>query len=146
MRAILPCDDPGMVELSDSARALFSRANFAHVASVLPSGAPHSVPVWACLEADRIAFFTQPGSRKARNLEADPRVAISIVDHEEPYKMAQIRGRVVETVGGEEALAIMDRMSLRYTGKPFPFRSGIALLVEPERVFEMELPFEHAPA
>jgi hypothetical protein len=73
-------------------------------------------------------------------------VAISIVDHEQPYKMAQIRGRVVETVGGEETLAIMDRMSMRYTGKPFPVRRGIALLVEPEKVFELGLPFEHTPA
>jgi PPOX class probable F420-dependent enzyme len=134
-----------MAELSEGVRELFQRANFAHVATVLPSGAPHSVPVWIALEGDRIAFFTQPGSRKARNLGADPRVAISIVDHEQPYRMAQIRGRVVETVGGEDALAIMDRMALRYTGKPFPLRRGIALLVEPEKVFEMELPFEHAP-
>jgi PPOX class probable F420-dependent enzyme len=135
-----------MAELPDNVRALFGRANFAHVATVLPNGGPHSVPVWITLEGDRLAFFTQPGSRKARNLEADPRVAISIVDHEEPYKMAQIRGRVVETVGGDEALEIMDRMALRYTGEPFPLRRGIALLVEPEKVFEMTLPFEHTPA
>jgi PPOX class probable F420-dependent enzyme len=113
---------------------------------VLPNGGPHSVPVWIALEGDRVAFFTQPGPRRARNLEAEPRVAISIVDHEQPYKMAQIRGRVVETVGGEETLAIMDRMSMRYTGKPFPVRRGIAPLVEPEKVFELELPFEHTPA
>jgi PPOX class probable F420-dependent enzyme len=132
--------------LSDNVRALLSGANFAHVATVLPSGAPHSVPVWIALEGDRIAFFTQPGSRKARNLEADPRVAISIVDHERPYSMAQIRGRVVETIGGEAALEIMDRMAIRYTGEPFPLRRGIALLVEPEKVFEFQLPFEHTPA
>jgi PPOX class probable F420-dependent enzyme len=135
-----------MAELSDNVRALLEGANFAHVATVLPSGAPHSVPVSVALEGERIAFFTQPGSRKARNVAADPRTAISIVDHDEPYRMAQIRGRVVETVEGDAALEIMDRMSLRYTGKPFPVRSGIALLVEPERVFEMQLPFEHAPA
>jgi len=135
-----------MAELPDSVRALLGRANFAHVATVLPSGAPHSVPVWIALEGDRIAFFTQPGSRKARNLALDPRVAVSIVDHEEPYKMAQIRGRVIETVEGEEALEIIDRMAVCYTGKPFPMRSGIVLLVEPEKVFELELPFEHAPA
>jgi len=132
--------------LSDNVRALLSRANFAHVASVLPSGAPHSVPVWIALEGERIAFFTQPGSRKARNLAADPRVAISIVDHEQPYNMCQIRGRVVETLGEEEALEIMDRMAMRYTGKPFPLRRGIALLVEPQRVYEFRLPFEHTPA
>jgi PPOX class probable F420-dependent enzyme len=135
-----------MAELPENVRALFERANFAHVATVLPSGAPHSVPVWVTLEDGRIAFFTQPDSRKARNLAADPRVAISIVDHEQPYRMAQVRGRVVERVTGDAALEIMDRMSVRYTGKPFPYRSGIALLVEPERVSAMELPFEHAPA
>ena len=137
---------PLMAELPEPVRALFDGANFVHVATVLPDGAPHSVPVWACLEGDRIAFFTQPGSRKARNLAADPRVALSVVDHEQPYRMAQVRGRVVETVHGEEALAIMDRMSMRYTGKPFPVRRGIALLVEPEHVYDLTLPFEHTPA
>ena len=104
------------------------------------------MPVWIALEGDRIAFFTQPGSRKARNLEADPRVAISIADHERPYNMAQVRGRVVETVGGEEALEIIDRMAVRYTGNPFPMRSGIVFLIEPQRVYELALPFEHTPA
>ena len=132
--------------LSDNVRALLSGRNFAHVATVLPTGAPHSVPVWIALEGERIAFFTQPGSRKARNIEADPRVAISIADHERPYNMAQLRGRVVETVGGEEALEIIDRMAVRYTGNPFPMRSGIVFLIEPERVYELELPFQHTPA
>jgi hypothetical protein len=40
--------------------------------------------------------------------------------------------------------AIMDRLSERYIGRPFPYRQGIALLVEPERVHSMELPFAHA--
>jgi PPOX class probable F420-dependent enzyme len=131
--------------LTANVRALLSGANFAHIATVLPSGAPHSVPVWIALEGDRIAFFTQPGSRKARNLEADPRVAISIADYERPYNMAQVRGRVVETVAGEAALEIIDRMAVRYTGSPFPMRSGIVFLIEPERVYELRLPFEHTP-
>jgi len=134
-----------MADLPDHVRVLFERANFVHIASTLPDGAPHSVPVWATMEGDRIAFFTQPGSRKARNLAADPRVALSVVDHEDPYQMAQVRGRVVETVEGDAALEIMDRMSMRYTGRPFPHRQGIALLVEPERVQEMKLGFEHTP-
>ena len=134
-----------MVELPDNIRALFERANFVHVASILPNGGPHSVPVWTAMEGDRIAFFTQPGSRKARNLAADPRVALSVVDHDDPYQMAQVRGRVVETVGGDAALAIMDRMAVRHTGRPFPYRQGIVLLIEPERVQSMKLAFEHTP-
>jgi PPOX class probable F420-dependent enzyme len=135
-----------MAELPDNVRALLQGANFAHVATVLPNGGPHSVPVWIALEGDRVAFFTQEGSRKARNIEADPRVAISIVDHDHPYRYATVRGRVVDRVGGDEALAVMDRMSMRYTGEPFPYReSGTAYFVEPERSSFAELPFEHTP-
>jgi PPOX class probable F420-dependent enzyme len=131
--------------LPDHVRELFQGRNFAHLATVLPSGAPHSVPLWIGLEGERVAFFTQPSSRKARNLERDGRVAISICDHEHPYRMAQVRGRVVETLEGEAALEVIDRLAMRYTGAPFPMRSGVVYLVEPERVQAMELPFRHEP-
>jgi PPOX class probable F420-dependent enzyme len=133
-------------ELSDDVRALFRGANFGHVATLMPSGAPHSVAVWVGIEeGDRVAFFTQPASQKARNLARDPRVAISITDHENPYRTARIRGRVVETLEGEAALQVIDRLSNRYTGQPFPMRSGTVYLVEPDRVGFMELPFADKP-
>jgi PPOX class probable F420-dependent enzyme len=135
-----------VTELPDDVRALFEGANYAHLATVLPSGAPHSVPVWTSMEGDHVVFFTQPGSRKARNLARDPRVAFSITDREHPYRMAQIRGRVVSTVEGDEALAMIDQLAVKYTGAPFPMRTGVVFLIEPERVQAMTLPFEHSPA
>jgi PPOX class probable F420-dependent enzyme len=132
-------------ELSDEVRKLFRGANFGHVATLMPSGAPHSVAVWVGLEGDRIAFFTQPASQKARNLARDPRVAISITDHDRPYKTARIRGRVAEVLEGDAALHVIDRISNRYTGKPFPMRSGQVFLIEPVKVGYMELPFEDTP-
>jgi PPOX class probable F420-dependent enzyme len=134
-----------MVDLPDDVRALFEGANFGHVATLLPDGSPHSVPAWVCLVDGRIGFFTQERSRKARNLARDGRVAISIADHDSPYEMAQVRGRVVERWEGERALEVMDRMARRYTGSDFPLRTGVLFLVEPERVFKMALPFQHAP-
>ena len=133
-------------ELTDDVRGLLEGANFGHVATLMPSGAPHSVAVWVGLEGDRIAFFTQPASQKALNLGRDPRVAISITDHEKPYRSARIRGRLVETVEGEAALEVIDRLANRYTGKPFPMRSGVVFLIEPDRVGFMELPFADRPA
>ena len=127
-------------------RPLFEKPNFVHVATLMPDGSPHSVPVWARMEGDRIAFFTQPTSRKAKNLAADPRVAISVVDRDNPYVMGQIRGRVAETVEGDAALEIIDRIAHDYTGKPFPMRSGIVFLVEVEREWSMSLPFDDTPA
>jgi PPOX class probable F420-dependent enzyme len=114
-----------------------------HLATVLPDGCPHSIPVWAILEDGRIAFFTQSRSRKARNLARDPRVALSVVDASNPYRNAQIRGRVVETVDGEPALEVIDRISQHYIGEPFPMRSGTVYWIEPETVHFVELPFRH---
>src|SRR6266545_1349974 len=98
-----------VAEMPDDVRALFERPNFAHVATLMPDGSPHSVPVWVGTQGDRVCFFTQERSRKARNLARDGRVAISIVDYENPYRMAQLRGRVVEHFDGERALEVMDR-------------------------------------
>ena len=131
--------------LDDTARRFFHAPNLIHVATVLPSGAPHSVPVWCRLEGSRIAFFTQPASRKARNLALDPRVAISAVSHENSYSMVQVRGRVAETLEGEAALAVIDRISHDYIGGPFPMRCGIVFLVEAAKVHQMDLPFETRP-
>lgn len=134
-----------MAVLTAEIRELLEAPNFVHLATVLPDGSPHSVPVWARLEGDRIAFFTQTQSRKARNLEQDGRVAISVCDERNPYRNAQIRGRVVETLEGEPALEVIDRISQDYVGAPFPMRSGVVYLVEPERAHLVELPFRHEP-
>lgn len=119
--------------IPDDVRALIDAANVAHVATVLPDGGPHSVPVWVGIEGDRLAILTSPGSRKARNLERDPRIAMSITDRAQPNSMAHIRGRVCERVEGDRAWTIIDRMSQRYLGGPYPLREDrIVYLIEPQ--------------
>lgn len=136
-----------MAELADDVRRLFETRNFGHVASLMPDGSPHSVPVWIGLEGEQIVFFTHSRSRKARNLDRDPWVATSVVDDENPYSSAHVRGRVVERTG-EEALTVMDRICDRYTGAPFPVRGphGVLFVVEPEHVSSVELPFTYERA
>ena len=134
-----------MAALPDSVRALFAGPNYAHIATLLPDGGPHTVPIWVGLEGDRIAFFTQEQSRKGRNLAADRRAAFSITSHADPYQMAQVRGRVAAVVRGEPALEIIDRISYKYTGEPFPMRSGTVYLIEPEHASAVDLGFEHSP-
>jgi PPOX class probable F420-dependent enzyme len=125
-----------MTKLPEAVRILFEGANYAHLATVLPDGGPHSVPLWVGLEGDRIAFLTQPGSRKALNLERDPRVAISITDRNEPNTMAQVQGRVTKRLDGDQAWLVIDRLSNKYTGQPYPVRTDrVVYLVDPERVW-----------
>ena len=73
------------------------------------------------------------------------RVALSVVDRDNPYRMASVRGRVVETREGDAALEVMDVLAERHTGRPFPARHGMLFVVEPERVWSTTLPFEDRP-
>jgi PPOX class probable F420-dependent enzyme len=126
-----------MTEPTEHVRALFDGANTAHVATVLPDGSPHSVPVWVGWEGDRIAFLTSPGSRKARNIAVDPRVALSVTDAANPSSMATVRGRA-ERVDGDAAWAIIDRLAAKYIGGPYPLREDrVIFLVAPEHAWGM---------
>jgi PPOX class probable F420-dependent enzyme len=133
--------------LSDEIRQLLDGANFAHLATLMPDGSPQSVPVWVGRDADRVIICTGENSLKARNTARDPRVALSIVDFRDPYSEVQIRGRVVERRPDPD-LKIMDPISVKYTGKPFPFRNPegrVALVIEVEKARYTKLPFEHTP-
>lgn len=134
--------------LSQEVKQLLDGPNFAHLATLMADGSPHSVPVWVGREGDRILVCTGEASLKARNTRRDPRVALSIVDVRDPYREAQLRARVVER-RPDPALEIMDPISRKYTGKPFPFRNPegrVALVLEVEKARYTKLPFEHTPA
>lgn len=108
--------------------------SLAHVATVGPDGSPHSVPLWIGTDGDHVVFFTGPTSRKARNLRHDPRVAISLAPAENGYLPVIVRGRVVEWVDGEPGWEIIDRLSTKYTGGPYPRDlDRIVARIEPER-------------
>ena len=133
--------------LPPEARALIDRPNFAHLATLMPDGSPQSVPVWVGREGDRLLVCTSEGSLKGRNTRRDPRVALSIVDFRDPYEEVQLRGRVVERRPDPD-LRIMDPVSHKYTGKPFPMRTPegrVALVIEIDKVRYTKLPFVHTP-
>ena len=120
----------------------------AHLATVMPDGSPQSAPVWVGREGNRVLVCTGEGSLKAKNTRPDPQVALSIVDQRDPYMEAQLRGRVVERRPDPD-LRVMDPISQKYTGKPFPFRNPegrVALVIEIDKARYTKLPFEPTPA
>jgi PPOX class probable F420-dependent enzyme len=133
--------------LTDDIKKLLDRPNFAHLATVMPDGSPQSAPVWVAREGERILIGTGEGSLKARNTRRDPRVGLSIVDMDDPYCEAQLRGRVVERRPDGDFRG-MDAISHKYTGQPFPFRNPegrVVLVVEIDRARFVKLPFTHTP-
>ena len=136
------------VPLSTEIKALLDRPNFAHLSTLMADGSPQSVPVWIGRDGDRVLICTGEGSLKARNTARDPRIALSVVDFDNPYEEVQLRGHVVERRPDRD-LKLMDPISHKYTGKPFPFRSPegrIALVIEFDKARYTKLPFEHTPA
>jgi len=76
------------IALSNEITQLVDRANFAHFATLLPDGSPHSDPVWIAREADRIVICTSENTLKAKNTRRDPR--LSIVDFHDPYNEVHV--------------------------------------------------------
>ena len=77
-------------------RDLFSKRAFASLGTLMPDGRPQVTPVWCDLEGDHVLFNSAKGRQKDRNVRRDPRVALAIVDPDNPYRYLEIRGRVVE--------------------------------------------------
>jgi PPOX class probable F420-dependent enzyme len=135
------------ISIPSEVKTLLDGANFAHLATLMPDGSPQSVPVWVGRDGDRVIVCTGEGSLKARNTLRDARISISLVNQDNPYEEVQFRGRVVER-RPDPQLKIMDPISIKYTGKPFPFRNPdgrIALYIELDKARYAKLPFEHRP-
>jgi PPOX class probable F420-dependent enzyme len=135
------------IPLSDEIEKLVDQPNFAHLATLMLDGSPHSAPVWIEREGDPLLICTEATSLKGKNTERDPRVAISIVDFRDPYMEAQMRGWVIER-RPDPRLKYYDLMSQKYIGKPWPYReeeSPIVLVIEIAKVKYSKQPFEHTP-
>jgi PPOX class probable F420-dependent enzyme len=120
--------------LDPDVRRVLNGTSLAHLATVLPDGSPHTVPLWVDTRGDQIVFLTGPQSRKARNLRRDPRMALSIAPVDNPFTPVVVRGRVVEWLDGDEAWEIIDRVSTKYTGARYPRgEERVVAVIEPEQ-------------
>ena len=120
--------------LDPTVRRSVDATQLAHLATVLPDGSPHTVPLWVATRGDQIVFLTGPGSRKARNLRRDPRVALSLTEDGNPYSPVIVRGRVVEWLAGDEAWTIIDAIAMKYLGRPYGRdQERVVGVIEPDR-------------
>lgn len=120
--------------LNPDVRRVLDSTALAHLATVLPDGSPHSVPLWVATYGDQIVFLTGPDSRKARNLRRDSRIALSITSADNPFEPVTIRGRVVEWLEGDAAWELIDQISRKYTGAPYPRgEERVIAVIEAER-------------
>jgi len=119
-------------------RDLFAKKAFAHLATIGADGAPQVTPVWVDFDGTHVRFNTAKGRVKVKNLARNPRVALSILDPDNPYRYVQVRGRVIETTE-RGADAHIDALAKKYLDQDkYPFRRPgevrVTYKVLPERV------------
>ena len=93
--------------------------NFATLTTMLPSGYPMTHVMWVDADDEHILINTEVHRAKYKNAQRDKRVTVCIIDRENPYKYAEVRGDVVDEVHGQEARDDIDRLSQKYNGTDY---------------------------
>jgi len=133
---------PKAEQLSSGGVKLLQEPQLAQFATVMADGSPQITPVWVDVEPDgsHVLINTAGGRLKTKNTSRNPEVAVSVVDSQNPWRYAVVRGTVVEQryEGADEHI---DRMAQKYLGKEkYPFRrpdeTRVILRIRPHHVLE----------
>jgi PPOX class probable F420-dependent enzyme len=122
---------------------LFRGRNLAFVCTLARDGSPHATPVWAEMVEDLILINTFETSAKNKHVSKDKRIALSIVDQNNPFNMVSIQGKVVEqcTEGADEHLKGLAKKYLgigRYYYRK-PNHKRIILKIHPEKIMGLSI-------
>jgi PPOX class probable F420-dependent enzyme len=103
------------------------------VATLTQDGAPVTTETWYEWADGRLLLNMDAAGRRAANLRRDPRVAITVLATEH-YTQLSLLGRAVELREDPDYVDI-DRLSMRYDGKPYEPRDwpSLTAIVEIDR-------------
>ena len=95
----------------------------ANLATVMPDGSPQVTPVWVDFADGKVRVNTARGRVKDRNMSKNAKVALVLVDPDNPFRHIQIRGRVAN-ITEKGADAHIDSLAKKYMGvDKYPFAS-----------------------
>jgi len=124
--------------LDDDTIRLAKGPNLATVATLMPDGTPQALLTWVDTDGEHILINTEPQRQRAKNVARDPRITVLIHVADNPYDWSEVRGHVVETIGGTEAREHIDELSRRYVGtdyqNPIGPQGRTILKVAPDKV------------
>lgn len=126
------------MSLDEDVIRLAKGPNLASVVTLMPDGQPQAQLTWIDTDGDHLLVNTEPQRQRSKNVARDPRITVLIHSATSPYDWAEVRGTVVETVGGQRARDHIDELSQRYVGADYGNPIGpdgrIILVIEPRRV------------
>jgi len=123
--------------LDQKAVDLAQGKNFGVMSTNMPSGHPQSQMMWVDTDGDHIIINTEVHRAKFKNLQRDPHVTVIVVDRDNPWNYAEVRGHVAEIVRGPEAREHIETLSQKYLDKPYPNpiqSERVIVKIAPDRV------------
>jgi len=116
---------------------LFDKKALGNLGTIMQDGSPQVTPVWVDYDGTHVRFNSALGRVKDKNVRRDPRVSITLLDPDNPYRYLEIRGRVVD-ITQDGADAHIDALAKKYLGKDkYPFRKAgevrVTYAVAPEK-------------
>lgn len=129
--------------ISPGFQRLMREPAFCQLATLMPDGSPQIAQVWVGTDGEHILINTFEGSQKEKNVRRDPRVAVNVVDPANAWRVAMVRGRVVE-VTTDGAVQMIDQLAKKYLDQDtYPFHSPdqvrTIIKIVPEKINEMGL-------
>jgi PPOX class probable F420-dependent enzyme len=111
------------VNLPEGLVSLLHQPSLCFLTTLMPDGAPQMTQTWVDTDGEHVVINTVQGFQKVKNVERDPRVAVSVADPSRPHSYYEVRGRVVKvtTEGGAEHI---EALAQRYLGAPYPWFGG----------------------
>lgn len=126
-----------MVSIPEDMLDLLERPLYGHLATVRPDGTPQVNPMWFEWDGEVLRFTHTTQRQKYRNLKANPAVAISVIDPDNPYRYLEVRGIVKDEVPDPEAtfyLHLNDRYDGPLTGTPADAPYRVIFVVRPTAI------------
>ena len=111
--------------------ALATGQNFAALTTLMADGQPQTQVMWVHADDDHLLINTEVHRQKFKNAQRDPRVTVTVINAENAYQYVEARGRVVGTVGGQDARDDIDALAQKYMGVadyPNPIQSERVIL------------------
>ena len=126
------------MELPEPLLALLKRPSPCYIATTMPDGSPQLTQTWVDTDGEHVLINTVQGFQKIRNIERDPRVALTVSDPESPFRYFEVRGTVT-SISSEGGAAHIEQLAQRYLGTAYPWYGGrdqtrLILTIEADKV------------
>ena len=129
------------MRLPDSLLALLHQPSLCYLATTMADGSPQLTQTWVDTDGEHVLINSVRGFQKIRNIERDPRVALTVSDPHTPARYYEVRGEVLRmtTDGAAEHI---EKLAHRYLGTAYPWYRGrgqtrLLLTIEARRINTM---------